>query len=161
MKFWVGRPTSDQILIAQPFFGRTPNNLLHLFLRIQRATIVPPLKLVHVAMQVLRAHLVIRPVKPSLHHGPERLHSVCVGLLSNVLTYTVFYPKMITRYTYVSSCFGYRPQEYAAWKEAVAQFKDEVAEIGRGRYRCLGRMTVAFSLFFKNLSTSRTTSLPD
>ena len=83
-------------------------------------------------MQVLRAHLVIRPVKPALHHRPERFHTVCVGLLTNVLTYTVFYPKMITRYTYLSSCFGYRPQEYAAWEEAVAQFKDEVAEIGRG-----------------------------
>ena len=28
--------------------------------------------------------------------------------------------------------FGYRPQEYAAWEEAVAQFKDKVADIGRG-----------------------------
>ena len=28
--------------------------------------------------------------------------------------------------------FGYRPQEYAAWEEAVAQFKDRVAEIGQG-----------------------------
>ena len=32
----------------------------------------------------------------------------------------------------LQSFFGYRPQEYAAWEEAVAQFKDEVAEIGRG-----------------------------
>ncbi len=28
--------------------------------------------------------------------------------------------------------FGYRPQEYAAWEEAVAQFKDRVPDIGRG-----------------------------
>ena len=28
--------------------------------------------------------------------------------------------------------FGYRPQEYAAWEEAVAQFKDRVADIGQG-----------------------------
>ena len=28
--------------------------------------------------------------------------------------------------------FGYRPQEYAAWEEAVAQFKERVAEIGQG-----------------------------
>ena len=28
--------------------------------------------------------------------------------------------------------FGYRPQEYAAWEEAVAQFKDRVADIGKG-----------------------------
>ena len=28
--------------------------------------------------------------------------------------------------------FGYRPQEYAAWEEAVAQFKDRVADIGNG-----------------------------
>ncbi len=28
--------------------------------------------------------------------------------------------------------FGYRPQEYAVWEEAVAQFKDRVPEIGRG-----------------------------
>ncbi len=27
---------------------------------------------------------------------------------------------------------GYRPQEYAAWEEAVAQFKDRVPDIGRG-----------------------------
>ena len=27
---------------------------------------------------------------------------------------------------------GYRPQEYAAWEEAVAQFKDRVADIGQG-----------------------------
>ena len=28
--------------------------------------------------------------------------------------------------------FSYRPQEYAAWEEAVAQFKDRVADIGQG-----------------------------
>ncbi len=28
--------------------------------------------------------------------------------------------------------FTYRPQEYAAWEEAVAHFKDRVADIGRG-----------------------------
>ena len=28
--------------------------------------------------------------------------------------------------------FGYRPQEYVAWEEAVAQFKDKVADIGQG-----------------------------
>ncbi len=28
--------------------------------------------------------------------------------------------------------FGYRPQEYAEWEEAVAQFKDRVADIGQG-----------------------------
>ena len=28
--------------------------------------------------------------------------------------------------------FGYRPQEYVAWEEAVAQFKDRVADIGQG-----------------------------
>ena len=28
--------------------------------------------------------------------------------------------------------FAYRPQEYAAWEEAVAQFKDRVADIGQG-----------------------------
>ncbi len=28
--------------------------------------------------------------------------------------------------------FGYRPQEYAAWEEAVAQFKDRVPDIERG-----------------------------
>ena len=28
--------------------------------------------------------------------------------------------------------FGYRPQAYADWEEAVAQFKDRVADIGRG-----------------------------
>ena len=28
--------------------------------------------------------------------------------------------------------FGYRPQEYVAWEEAVAQFKERVADIGQG-----------------------------
>ncbi len=28
--------------------------------------------------------------------------------------------------------FAYRPQEYAAWEESVAQFKDRVADIGQG-----------------------------
>ena len=32
----------------------------------------------------------------------------------------------------LNAFFGYRPQEYAAWEEAVAQFKDRVADIGQG-----------------------------
>ncbi len=33
--------------------------------------------------------------------------------------------------------FGYRPQEYAAWEEAVAQCKDRVPDIGRGLARLI------------------------
>ena len=32
----------------------------------------------------------------------------------------------------LNAFFAYRPQEYAAWEEAVAQFKDRVADIGQG-----------------------------
>ena len=32
----------------------------------------------------------------------------------------------------LQTLFAYRPQEYAAWEEAVAQFKERVADIGRG-----------------------------
>ena len=35
--------------------------------------------------------------------------------------------------------FGYRPQEYAAWEEAVAQFKDRVADIGQGLAQLIRR----------------------
>ena len=50
--------------------------------------------------------------------------------------------------------FGYRPQEYAAWEEAVAQFKDRVADIGRGLAQLIqqerqsnSRFTAAFADF--------------
>ena len=50
--------------------------------------------------------------------------------------------------------FGYRPQEYAAWEEAVAQFKDRVADIGRGLAELIRkerqsnrRFTAAFAEF--------------
>ncbi len=35
--------------------------------------------------------------------------------------------------------FGYRPQEYVAWEEAVAQFKDRVADIGQGLAKLIQR----------------------
>ena len=50
--------------------------------------------------------------------------------------------------------FGYRPQEYAAWEEAVAQFKDRVADIGQGLAQLIQRerksnhtFTAAFAEF--------------
>ena len=50
--------------------------------------------------------------------------------------------------------FGYRPQEYAAWEEAVAQFKERVADIGQGlaqliqkERRSNQRFTAAFAEF--------------
>ena len=50
--------------------------------------------------------------------------------------------------------FGYRPQEYAAWEEAVAQFKDRVADIGNGLAELIRkerqsnrRFTAAFAEF--------------
>ncbi len=49
---------------------------------------------------------------------------------------------------------AYRPQEYAAWEEAVAQFKDRVADIGQGLARLIQqarqsnpRFTAAFAEF--------------
>ena len=51
--------------------------------------------------------------------------------------------------------FGYRPQEYAAWEEAVAQFKDRVADIGQGLAQLIQQerksnptFTAAFAEFF-------------
>ena len=54
--------------------------------------------------------------------------------------------------------FGYRPQEYAAWEEAVAQFKEHVADIGQGLAKRIRRergtnqaFTTAFAEnFWKN-----------
>ena len=50
--------------------------------------------------------------------------------------------------------FGYRPQEYAAWEEAVAQFKERVADIGNGLAELIRkerqsnrRFTAAFAEF--------------
>ena len=52
--------------------------------------------------------------------------------------------------------FGYRPQEYAAWEEAVAQFKDRVADIGQGLAKLIRqqrgtnqRFTAAFAEFLQ------------
>ena len=50
--------------------------------------------------------------------------------------------------------FSYRPQEYAAWDEAVVQFKDRVADIGQGLAKLIRqerssnqRFTTAFAEF--------------
>ena len=50
--------------------------------------------------------------------------------------------------------FAYRPQEYAAWEEAVAQFKERVADIGQGLAQLIRqerqsnqRFTAAFAGF--------------
>ena len=52
--------------------------------------------------------------------------------------------------------FGYRPQEYAAWEEAVAQFKERVADIGQGLAKLIRRergtnqtFTTAFGEFLE------------
>ena len=57
--------------------------------------------------------------------------------------------------------FGYRPQEYAAWEEAVAQFKDRVADIGRGLAQLIqqerqsnSRFTAAFAEFLQKCRQS-------
>ena len=39
----------------------------------------------------------------------------------------------------LQSFFGYRPPAYAAWEEAVAQFKEQVADIGQGLARLIQR----------------------
>ncbi len=56
---------------------------------------------------------------------------------------------------------GYRPQEYAAWEEAVAQFKDRVPDIGRGLARLIhqerqsnSRFATAFDDFLKKCRQS-------
>ena len=49
--------------------------------------------------------------------------------------------------------FSYRPQEYAEWQEAVAQFKDKVPEIGRGVAKLIQeerRKNSVFSNAFEN-----------
>ena len=57
--------------------------------------------------------------------------------------------------------FGYRPQEYAAWEEAVAQFKDRVADIGQGLAKLIQRerggnpaFTAAFAGFLEKCRQS-------
>ena len=52
--------------------------------------------------------------------------------------------------------FAYRPQEYAAWEEAVAQFKERVADIGQGLANLIRRerganptFTAAFADFLQ------------
>ena len=57
--------------------------------------------------------------------------------------------------------FGYRPQEYAAWEEAVAQFKERVAEIGYGLAKLIQqerqnnrRFTAAFGEFLEKCRQS-------
>ena len=56
---------------------------------------------------------------------------------------------------------GYRPQEYAAWEEAVAQFKERVAEIGQGLAKLIQqerqnnrRFTAAFGEFLEKCRQS-------
>ena len=49
--------------------------------------------------------------------------------------------------------FSYRPQEYAEWQDAVAQFKDKVPEIGRGVAKLIQeerRKNSVFSNAFEN-----------
>ncbi|MDE0646220.1 MAG: N-6 DNA methylase [Gammaproteobacteria bacterium] len=57
--------------------------------------------------------------------------------------------------------FAYRPQEYAAWEEAVAQFKDRVADIGQGlaqliqqERRTNQKFTAAFAEFLEKCRQS-------
>ena len=57
--------------------------------------------------------------------------------------------------------FGYRPQEYAAWEEAVAQFKDRVADIGQGLAELIQQerktnraFTTAFAAFLDKCRSS-------
>ena len=57
--------------------------------------------------------------------------------------------------------FSYRPQQYAEWQEAVAQFKDKVPDIGRGVARLIQRerqqncrFTTAFADFLEKCRSS-------
>ena len=63
--------------------------------------------------------------------------------------------------------FGYRPQEYAAWEEAVAQFKDRVADIGQGLAQLIQQerksnrtFTAAFAEFWTNAASRSTRTSP-
>lgn len=62
-----------------------PDHRPHLVDSVARAVVVPPRELPHVPAQVLRAHLVVRPVVAPLEHRPEALDTVRVGLPPDVL----------------------------------------------------------------------------
>ena len=53
--------------------------------RIAVPDVAPPGKLVDVAVQVLGAELVKRPVIAALDHTPERVSSLCRGLALDIL----------------------------------------------------------------------------
>ena len=66
---------------------------------------MPSFKLTHVAVQVFGTHVVVSSVIPSLHHGPERLHAVCVSLSLNILANTVLNRNMVACDAPVGCCF--------------------------------------------------------
>ena len=82
--------SSNQVGVPQALPLHAPRYFLHLLHRVQRAYVVPAGELVHVAAQVLDAHLVIRPVEAALEHGPERFDTVCMRQVVHVLAYRVF-----------------------------------------------------------------------
>ena len=75
----------NQILVAHwlAFTGR--DKCCHLFARIALTSVLAILELTHVAMQVVRAHAVIRAHMPALEQRPERLNAIRVRLPVGVL----------------------------------------------------------------------------
>ena len=58
----------------------------HLVLGVLLAHVVASCELRHVTIQMLRTHLVERPYMAALQHRPERLYTVRVNLLADILT---------------------------------------------------------------------------
>lgn len=85
----------DQVLVSQPIFLHSPDDLPHRLWRIHVALVVAARELLNVAVKVLRAHLVIRPVMAAREHRPERFDAVGVDLSADVFAYGVLHRAMV------------------------------------------------------------------
>ena len=71
--------------VAEPFAVHAPHHRGHLVYSVIRSLIMPSRELADVAVKMLRAHLVVRPVVAALEHRPEALNAVRVGHPTDVL----------------------------------------------------------------------------
>ena len=86
-----------QILVPQALADHPQHAVFHLLQGVRHAHIVPSREFVHVALQVLRGHLVVRPHIAALEHAPERLHAIGVGLAAHILADRVLDGLMLER----------------------------------------------------------------
>ncbi len=63
---------------------------LHLDQRVEGPRIVPTRELIHITVQVLDAHLVIRVYITTLEQRPEALNAIRVGLALHLLFHAMF-----------------------------------------------------------------------